>query len=111
VLFSIFPGTEGIARSLFGLVLAPVKKILLGLVNYLPNLITISVIAFAVRYAIRFLKFLSDEIKDEKLQLPGFYPEWAYPTYQILRFIFYAFGFIMIFPYLPGSDSPIFQGV
>ncbi|MEZ4721166.1 MAG: mechanosensitive ion channel family protein [Flavobacteriales bacterium] len=111
ILFSIFPGTEGIARSLFALVLNPVRKILTGLVNYLPNLVTIGVIALAVRYAVRFIRFLSDEIKSEKLVIPGFYPDWAYPTYQILRFVFIAFGFIMIFPYLPGSDSPIFQGV
>ena len=42
---------------------------------------------------------------------PGFYPEWADPTYKIVRFLVLAFSAIVIFPYLPGADSPIFQGV
>lgn len=111
ILFSIFPGTEGIARSLFALVLQPVKQIISGLVNYLPNLVTIGVIIFVFRYFIRLLRFMSEEIANGKLVIPGFYADWAQPTFQILRFIITAFGFIMIFPYLPGSDSPIFQGV
>lgn len=111
ILFSIFPGTEDIARTLFSLVLAPVRRIAMGLINYLPNLVTIAVIVLAMRYFVRFIKFLSEEVKNGALVIPGFYPDWAYPTYQILRFVLYAFGFIMIFPYLPGSDSPIFQGV
>ncbi len=35
----------------------------------------------------------------------------AAPTYQIVRILVFAFMFVVIFPYLPGSDSPIFQGI
>jgi small-conductance mechanosensitive channel len=43
--------------------------------------------------------------------LSGFYPDWANPTYQIIRVIVFAFMVVVIFPYLPGSDSAVFQGV
>jgi small-conductance mechanosensitive channel len=43
--------------------------------------------------------------------LSGFHADWAMPTYSIVRFILYAFMFVLIFPYLPGSDSNIFRGV
>ena len=33
------------------------------------------------------------------------------PTYSIVKFLLYAFMFVLIFPYLPGSDSNIFKGV
>jgi small-conductance mechanosensitive channel len=33
------------------------------------------------------------------------------PTFNIVRVLLYAFMFIVIFPYLPGSESPVFQGV
>jgi small-conductance mechanosensitive channel len=33
------------------------------------------------------------------------------PTYQIVRFLVIAFAAIVIFPYLPGSGSPAFQGI
>ena len=45
------------------------------------------------------------------MTIPGFYPDWANPTYQIARVLILAFMLIVIFPYMPGSDSQIFKGV
>lgn len=111
VLFSIFPWTKTLSGTLFGYILSPVKKILLAIWNYLPNLVTIIVIVFVFRYVFRGIKFLRDEIQKGALTIPGFYPDWATPTYQIIRILIFAFMVIVIFPYLPGSDSPVFQGV
>lgn len=33
------------------------------------------------------------------------------PTFHIVRFLLYAFMIAMIYPYLPGSDSGVFQGI
>ena len=111
ILFGIFPWTKGFASTLFGYILNPLKKIGLGFWNYLPNLITILVIIFVFRYVLKGIKFLKNEIEKGNLELPGFYPDWANPTYQIIRVIVFAFMVVVIFPYLPGSDSPVFQGV
>lgn len=111
IIFGFFPWTQHFAETLFGYVFIPLKKIGAGLWNYLPNLFTIAVIFFVFRYAIKGIHFLKTEIENGKLQPTGFYPDWANPTFQILKVILYAFMFVLIFPYLPGSDSPIFQGV
>ncbi|MBS4044279.1 MAG: mechanosensitive ion channel [Chitinophagaceae bacterium] len=111
ILFGIFPWTKNFAETLFSYILNPLKKMMLGVWNYLPNLFTIIVITIVFKYILRGIKFLKIEIERDQLKLPGFYPDWANPTYQILRVLLYAFMFILIFPYLPGSDSPIFQGV
>ena len=111
ILFGIFPWTKNYADTLFGYILNPVKSILRNLLDYLPNLITIIVIVVVFRYALKALKFLKAEIEQGNLTLTGFYPDWANPTYQIVRVLIYAFMLIVIFPYLPGSDSPVFQGV
>lgn len=111
ILFGIFPWTRDFAETLFGYILTPVKKIAFSLWNYLPNLITIIVILIAFRYVMRGLKFLKYEVETGNLKLSGFYPDWANPTYQILRIMVLAFMIVVIFPYLPGSDSPIFKGV
>lgn len=111
LMFSVFPWTRGIAETLIGWVLSPIRNMFGGLVGYLPNLVTIIVIGFATHYVIKFLRFLSGEIESGALTIPGFYPDWARPTMNIVKFLVYAFSFIIIFPYLPGSDSPIFQGV
>jgi len=111
ILFGIFPWTKGFASTLFGYILNPLKKIGLGFWTYLPNLITILVIIFVFRYVLKGIKFLKNEIEKGNLELPGFFPDWANPTYQIIRVIVFAFMVVVIFPYLPGSDSPVFQGV
>ena len=111
IVFSIFPGTQGIADTLVGYVLNPVKRILLSIWHYLPNLFTILVIVFVFRYVLKLIYSLKEEIRLGNLTIDGFYPDWANPTYQIVRVLVFAFALVVIFPYLPGSDSPIFQGV
>lgn len=111
VIFSIFPTTKSYAINLFRFVFDPLVDFSLGIVEYIPNLFAIIIIAALTRYFIKLLHFLSSEIEIGKLQIPGFYPDWAKPTLNILRLIVYAFAFVVAFPYLPGSDSPVFQGV
>jgi len=109
--FSVFPATRNIANILFGYVLKPFKTILLGVVGFIPNLITIVVIVIVFRYLIKGLRYLAEEINKGRLTLKGFYPDWAHPTFNIIKTLLYAFMFVVIFPYLPGSDSKVFQGV
>ncbi|MCH5318317.1 MAG: mechanosensitive ion channel [Paramuribaculum sp.] len=111
LIFSIFPQTEALAYTLLGYIWSPVKGILVGIVEYIPNLITIIIICIAIRYLIRLFRYLSREVETERLKIPGFYPDWAHPTYNIIRFLLYAFMIAMIYPYLPGSDKGVFQGI
>lgn len=111
LVFSIFPITREWADALFGFIWSPLKKILLAIWHYMPNLFTIIIIFFVFKYIIRLTKYLFSEVGKGKLKLPGFYPDWATPTFHIVRIILMAFAFVMIFPYLPGSGSPVFAGV
>ncbi len=111
IFFSFFEFTQTWAGTLFGYIIDPLWNVVTAFVNYLPNLFYILVIAYVTRYAIRFIRFIFDEIGKGTLAPTGFYREWADPTYKIVRFLILAFAGIVIFPYLPGSNSPIFQGV
>jgi small-conductance mechanosensitive channel len=111
ILFGIFPWTKNFANTLLNYILEPLKNIALGLWNYLPNLITIIVIVIVFRYVLKGIGFLKDEIEKGDLSIPGFYADWANPTYQIIRVIVIAFMLVVIWQYLPGSDSKVFQGV
>ncbi len=51
------------------------------------------------------------EIMRGNLKINGFYPDWARPTYQIVRVLVIAFMIVSIWGYIPGSDSPVFQGI
>jgi small-conductance mechanosensitive channel len=111
IVFSLFPNTQDLASRLFGYILTPFKNIVIGAISYVPNLITIGVILIVTRYVLRGLKFFAVQIERERLVIPGFYADWANPTFNILRVLLYAFTVAIIYPYLPGSDSKIFQGV
>lgn len=111
LVFIIFPQTEKLAFTLLGYLWTPIKSILKGIVDYVPNLFTIIVIWLCVHYLIRLLRYLAMEIEEGRLQINGFYNDWAMPTYHIVRFLLYAFMVAMIYPYLPGSNSGVFQGI
>lgn len=111
ILFGIFPWTKNFAETLFEYILNPLKKIGTGFWNYVPNLITILVILIIFRYVLKGIRFLKFEIETGELRIPGFYTDWASPTYQIVRVLVFAFMIVVIFPYLPGSESPVFRGV
>lgn len=59
----------------------------------------------------RLVHYLSREVEAGRLKFGGFYPDWAMPTYHIIRFLLYAFMIAMIYPYLPGAKSGVFQGI
>ncbi|HEY9179066.1 MAG TPA: mechanosensitive ion channel domain-containing protein [Flavipsychrobacter sp.] len=111
VLFGIFPWTKTLSGTLFGYVLNPLKNIFMAIWDYIPKLISILIILFVFRYVFKALKFFKNEVERGVLVIPGFYTEWASPTYQIIRVLIIAFMLIVIFPFLPGSDSAVFRGV
>lgn len=111
LIFSIFPMTRHWAKSLTNWLREPFKSFGNAIIDYLPSLITIIIIVFILRYVLKVLRFFTIEIQRGSLKIRNFYPEWAKPTYAIIRFLLLAFGLILIFPHLPGSDSLAFKGV
>ena len=111
LLFSLFPRTRHIVELFYSYISEPVHFVLIGLWNFLPNLFFIIIIFLMARYVARILALLAREIENDKLKLKGFHKDWAKPTQNILKIIIYAFALIFMFPYLPGSNSPAFQGI
>lgn len=111
IMFAIFPQTEKLAFEILLYIIEPIRMVLGAVVAYIPNLFIIIVIWLCIRYIIKGLRFIANEIENEKLKITGFYPDWARPSFNIIRFLLYAFMIAMIYPYLPGSDSGVFQGI
>lgn len=111
LLFGIFPGTKNIADQLLNYFFTPLRDILDSIIAFLPNLFTIGIIYLIIHYLIKFVRFLAIEVERGELVIGGFYAEWARPTYNIVRFLLYAFMFVLIYNYLPGSQSVVFKGV
>ena len=111
LLFSIFPETETLTFTFLGYIWNPFKDILLSIINYIPKLCQIIVIWLCFHYLLRLIRYFADEIESEHLKINGFYPDWARPSYYILRVLLCSLMIVMIWPLLPSSNSQIFQGV
>ncbi len=111
LLFSIFPQTEAYTYTLLNWIITPATSIISGVFHYLPNLFTIIVIYLFISYAIKGIRYLANEVESGNLHISGFYSDWATPTFNIIKVLLYAFMLIVVYPYLPGSQSAAFQGV
>lgn len=111
ILFAIFPQTENLALKIVSYMLEPIKMVIKSVLSYIPNLFIIVVIYYSIKYIIKGIKYIANEIESERLKLTGFYPDWAQPTFNIIRFLLYAFMIAIIYPYLPKSNSGVFQGI
>lgn len=107
----VFPTTRGFSEMLLGYVLTPLKSAAIATWLYMPNLFEIVIIVLIFRTLIKTIRSLAKKIDEGGIKIGGFHPDWAMPTYQLLKIIFIIFSLIFIFPLLPSSHTDIFKGV
>jgi small-conductance mechanosensitive channel len=107
----LFPWTWGLAAGLRGWVVAPLEFAVRGFVAMIPNLIFIGAMVLIVRYALRLMQQFFLTVGRGEVTLPNFYPEWAAPTFNILRLVVVAFTLVVAYPYIPGAGSEAFKGL
>ena len=111
LVFGFFPQTQGLATRLLEMILDPLQRAGMGIVRYSPNLINIAVIVFLTKKGLDLLDVFFGALERGRIRIRGFYTDWARPTYQLVRIFVVAFSLVLIWPYLPSSNSPAFQGV
>jgi small-conductance mechanosensitive channel len=110
-LLGLFDWTVSLAESIAGLVRSVLGGMWDSFIDYLPDLFTtVIIIGFAV-LIIRLFKLVFDGMARQRIKVPGFYPEWSRTSFSLLRLLIVAMTVVVVFPYLPGSGSPAFQGV
>jgi small-conductance mechanosensitive channel len=107
----IFPWTRGISASLLTAVLSTLHTIGQAFATFIPDVISIAIIIFVTRYIIKLIALFFTSIERGAISFPGFYREWAQPTYKIVRLMVIMFAAIAVFPYIPGSRSEGFRGI
>lgn len=109
--FSLFPMTRGWATILLTYTIDAFTVVGTSILGYLPNLIFILVVAIITNYIVKLARLVFDGIGEGRISIPGFFSDWAKPTFNIARFLIIVFAAIVVIPYLPGSGSGAFQGV
>jgi small-conductance mechanosensitive channel len=108
---SSFPTTRPLAARLLKLVLEPLAKLGGGLLAQLPDLAFLLVLFLVARWLLRLAQLFFEAVAKGHVPLSGFEPEWAIPTFRIIRMVAIAFALVVAYPYIPGSSSAAFQGI
>jgi small-conductance mechanosensitive channel len=107
----LFPWTRGLSVGLLGYLAQPLQMMSRGAIALVPNLIFLLVLAVITRLVLRALAFVAELVEREVLRLRNFDPEWAWPTYRIVRTIVLIFAVVVAYPFIPGSNTDAFKGV
>lgn len=106
----LFPPTQSIARDLSQQLVALVHGIGEGVLNSIPAIVALSVILLVSTLAIKASNAWFRAVARGSVRIPGFYQEWALPTARLASLPLALTGLAAAFPYIPGSDSRLFQG-
>ena len=105
------PWTRGLSRNVASLIVGPLQVMGRGIVSSIPGLAFVLVLVFVLRLVLKLLRAFFDAVGHGSLHLAGFDPDWAQPTYKIIRTVLIAFGLVIAYPYVPGSGSDAFKGI
>ena len=107
----LFPWTRKFGDGFLQYFFSALEVFSQEIAKYLPNIFIILLIIFITHYLLRAIKPFFTGLERENLVINGFYPDWAKPTYNLLSLLIIALAIVIAFPYLPGFNSPAFQGV
>ena len=106
-----FPWTRELGLTLADATLRPVVAVGTGILNALPNLLFLVVLALVVRYVLRVIRLFFDSIAEGRVVFRGFDAEWALATYRLVRVLVVVLAVVIAYPYIPGSSSDAFKGI
>ncbi len=108
---SLFPWTRLSATRLLDYVIGPLATMGSALVADTPDLAFLAILSVIVLYLLKLMRFFFDAVEHGSVRLASFEPEWAPPTYKILRVVTIVFALVVAYPYIPGSQSAAFKGI
>jgi len=109
--FAQFPPTRGLSHDMAGFALGPLRVMVVGIAAAIPSLVFLAVLFVVVRVGLRFVRFFFEAVRQGSVTLANFDPDWAEPTYKIVRIAAIAFALVVAYPYVPGSSTDAFKGV
>ena len=106
-----FPYTRHWGDQLNGKFLAFLGEAVRAIVEALPDLLIIAAIVLATRGVVWLAQAFFAGVESGRVQVEWMDVESARATKRIVTVIIWLFALVMIFPYIPGSDSDAFKGV
>jgi hypothetical protein len=105
----LFPWTRLLADNLLGLMLNPLKMLALSFISAVPGVMVVLVIGLLCYGTLHILSLFFTGVRTGSIVLAGFDPDWAVPTFRIVRVALIALGVMLAYPHIPGSNSAAFK--
>jgi small-conductance mechanosensitive channel len=107
----LLPWTRPLHARVASWFVDPLRVIGEGVVAAIPDLIFLVILFLILRWSIGLVRLYFDAVERRSVTVAGFDPEWARPTFKIVRLLVIGFGVVVAYPYIPGSSSAAFKGV
>ncbi|ACC73696.1 mechanosensitive ion channel family protein [Paraburkholderia phymatum] len=108
---ALFPWTRSVSNDLFDLAVNAAERIGKSVGARIPDILVLASIYYLCRFVLRLTRHFFDAVAQKRVRFAQFEPEWALPTYRLIRVLILAFALIIAYPYIPGSESAAFKGV
>jgi len=106
-----FPYTRPWGESLRAFLLTTVTSLGLGMLEAVPGLFTVALIALITRFVCRVLGLWFRAVETGRVTARWIHPETAQPTRRLATTLLWLFAAVVSYPYLPGSHTEAFKGI
>lgn len=106
-----FPFTQPWGAQLGGYLGALLLKFGTGILGAMPGLFAVLLIFLLARVAARAINGFFQSVESGQIELDWLEPETARATRRVVIVLVWCFAVIVAYPYIPGSESPVFKGV
>jgi small-conductance mechanosensitive channel len=106
-----FPYTRPWGESLRSLLFGQLATLGSSVLQALPGLFTVALIAIAAWWLSKGVRTLFDAVAAGRVSLPGVYVDTAVPTRRLVVALVWLAALAVAYPYVPGSDSDGFKGI
>lgn len=109
--FRQFAATRPWADQLGSASLAFASDAAAGVLSVVPDLAIVLAIVLLTRFLVRLANTFFEAVEQGSVEIEWLHREVARPTKKLVAIGLWIFAIIVMFPYLPGSDTDAFKGV
>lgn len=111
LVLAALPWTQPAASRVYEFAAAPFAQFGRDVVAYLPRFFFVLATIVVTTFAVKVARLFFAQVDRGVVVFETFPADWGVPTYRLVRLLLLALGFVAIYPYIPGAQSPAFQGV
>lgn len=108
---ALFPWTRSVSNDLLNLSTRAARRLGKSTAEIIPDVLILIIIYFLTRFTLSRVRKFFAAVEQKRVVFTQFEPDWAMPTYKLLRVLVLAFAVVVAYPYIPGSQTAAFKGI